>query len=91
MTNFVSDYSENNGIFTLNKIKTFQTKKKWIYETFCDVLSITYEKWLDFVSNPNSIGGGGQDRPCDTKFCEKCPCSHNNSTANNKYPCLILL
>ena len=30
--------------------------------------------------NPVSIeGGGGGDTPCDAKFCEKCPCSHNNS------------
>ena len=36
--------------------------------------------------NPNSIGckkilisrlGGGQNRPNDAKFSEKCPCSHN--------------
>ena len=33
--------------------------------------------------NPNSIGGGGGGLfwPCDAKFSEKCPCSHNNDTA----------
>ena len=31
--------------------------------------------------NPNSISGGGANTPCDAKFCEKCPCSHNNNTA----------
>ena len=31
--------------------------------------------------DPNSIGGGGQDRPNDAKLSEKCPCSHNNKTA----------
>ena len=25
--------------------------------------------------------GGGQNTPCDTKFSEKCPCSHINNTA----------
>ena len=25
--------------------------------------------------------GGGEDRPTDEKFSEKCPCSHNNNTA----------
>ena len=30
--------------------------------------------------NPNSIGGGGGGgkTPCDAKFSEKYPCSHNN-------------
>ena len=23
------------------------------------------------------MGGGGQDRPCDAKFSENCPCLHN--------------
>ena len=25
--------------------------------------------------------GGEQNTSCDAKFCEKCPCSHNNNTA----------
>ena len=37
--------------------------------------------------NPNSIrrGGGWHDRPNGAKFCEKCPCSHNNNTALIKH------
>ena len=33
--------------------------------------------------NPNSIGGEGEGLfgPCDTRFSEECPCSHNNYTA----------
>ena len=27
------------------------------------------------------FGGGGGIGPCDAKFREKCPCSHNNTTA----------
>ena len=30
---------------------------------------------------PNSIRGRGQVEPYDTKFSEKCPCSHNDNTA----------
>ena len=30
--------------------------------------------------NPDNIGGGAK-RPCDAKFSENCPCSHNNNTA----------
>ena len=29
--------------------------------------------------NPNSIGGRGQDKPCEAKFCEKRPYTHNNT------------
>ena len=29
----------------------------------------------------NGIVGLGRDRPCDTKYNEKCPCSHINNTA----------
>ena len=27
------------------------------------------------------LGGGGLFGPCDAKFSEKCPCSHDNYTA----------
>ena len=27
------------------------------------------------------LGGGRQNMPCDAKFSEECPCSHNNNTA----------
>jgi len=30
--------------------------------------------------------GGGQDRPCDAIFSEKCPYSHHNNTAFIKQP-----
>ena len=44
-----------------------------------------------FSINPNGIERGrGKNRPCDSKFSKKCPCSHNNNTTQNKYPCLIL-
>ena len=35
------------------------------------------------IINTNIITGvgGGQDRPCDAKFIEKYPCSHNNNIA----------
>ena len=36
---------------------------------------------LTLMLNPNSIRcGGGQNTPCDAKFSEKCPCSHNRNT-----------
>ena len=40
-------------------------------------------KMLDMLdTNCIVLGrGGGQDRPCDAKFSEKCPCSHINNTA----------
>ena len=43
-------------------------------EAFC-VYSLTGIVW-----------GGGQDRPCDEKFCEKCHCSHYNNTNLIKLP-----
>ena len=47
-------------------------------------LSLT-NKFHNIALNSNSTGGG-QDRPCDAKFCEKCPYSHNNNTAAIKQP-----
>ena len=42
--------------------------------------------------NPNSIGGG-ESRPYDAKFCEKCPCSQNNNNVlgkpHQKFPPLM--